>query len=107
MYECEINQLTWDDVDSESRCITLYIRKKKDGNLTPRIVPMTQKLYEVMSGRFMRRVERSVPWVFFYRYWDDRAKQFVVAPFKDRKRIMRTLCKKAGVPYFRFHALRY
>jgi integrase len=33
--------------------------------------------------------------------------QFVTGPFIDMKRIMKTLCKKAGAKYFRFHALRH
>ncbi|MEW5816845.1 MAG: tyrosine-type recombinase/integrase, partial [Spirochaetota bacterium] len=32
---------------------------------------------------------------------------FKEGPFDDRKKIMRTLCKAAGVKYFRFHALRH
>ena len=28
-------------------------------------------------------------------------------PYKDSKKIMKTLCEKAGVRYFRFHALRH
>jgi integrase len=28
-------------------------------------------------------------------------------PYEDRKKFMKTLCKKAGVKYFRFHALRH
>ncbi|MGB6012239.1 MAG: tyrosine-type recombinase/integrase [Desulfobacterales bacterium] len=31
----------------------------------------------------------------------------MAGPYKDRKKIMRTLCKKAFVKYFRFHALRH
>ena len=32
---------------------------------------------------------------------------FRSGPFKERKKIMRTLCKRAGVRYFRYHALRH
>ena len=28
-------------------------------------------------------------------------------PYRDRKTLMRTLCKRDGVAYFRFHALRH
>jgi len=31
----------------------------------------------------------------------------ISGPYKDRKKIMKTLCNKAEVPYFRFHALRH
>jgi integrase len=30
-----------------------------------------------------------------------------IGPYKDRKQLMRRLCALAGVPYFRFHALRH
>ena len=33
--------------------------------------------------------------------------KWVEGPYKDRKGIMRSLCKKTGVRYFRFHALRH
>ena len=31
----------------------------------------------------------------------------VIGPYKERKRIMRALCEKAGVRYFRYHVLRH
>ena len=31
---------------------------------------------------------------------------FWIGYYQDRKKIMRTLCKKAGVKYFRFHLLK-
>ena len=33
--------------------------------------------------------------------------EWVEGPYKDRKKIMKTLCKKAGVRYFPYHALRH
>jgi integrase len=52
----EINRLTWADVNLEERYVALYTRKK-GGHLTPRKVPMTQKLFEVLS-RLLRSERR-------------------------------------------------
>ena len=101
----EINNLTWDDVDFKTKTVTLYTRKKKGGHLTPRKVPMTERLFKVLNRRYEKR-NKDKPWVFWHRYkngnndWEE-------GPFKDRKKFMKTLCRKAGVKYFRFHALRH
>lgn len=102
----EINRLTWDDVDLKNKTITLYTRKKKGGHLTPRKLPMTKRLYEIMSRRFRER-DQEKPWVFWHRYRSSKKGQQVEGPYLDRKRIMKTLCGQAGVRYFRFHALRH
>ena len=102
----EINRLTWSDVNLDERYVVLYTRKKKGGHLTPRKVPLTQKLFEVLSRRFEKR-EKDKPWVFWQRYWDRKKKEWVEGPYQDRKKIMKTLCRKAGARYFRFHALRH
>ena len=102
----EINRLTWQDVDFGNRQVVLYTRKKRGGHLTPRMVPMPEKLYRLLLNRYKRR-DPSKAWVFWHRYWDAKKECWVEGPFKDRKRIMTTLCKKAGVRYFRFHALRH
>jgi integrase len=102
----EINRLTWADVNLEERYVVLYTRKKKGGHLTPRKVPMTQRLFEVLSKRYEKRAQDK-PWVFWQRYWDRKKKEWVEGPYQDRKKVMKTLCKKAKVRYFRFHALRH
>jgi integrase len=102
----EINQLRWEDVNLETRFIILYTRKKKGGHLTPRKVPMTQKLHEVLKSRFESR-DPDKPWVFWHRYWSRKNGRFVEGPFGDRKKVMKRLCSKAGVRYFRFHPLRH
>ncbi len=91
----EINRLKWDDVSLEQKYLVLYTRKI-DGGLSPRKIPMTQRLYEILSLRYEQRTK---PWVF----WNPRTG----LPYKDRKGIMKRLCGKAEVPYFRFHSLRH
>jgi integrase len=102
----EINRLTWDDVNFEQRYVILYTRKKRGGHLTPRKIVMTEKACEVLSRRFSNR-DKEKPWVFWHRYWSSKDGTFHEGPFQDRKKIMKVLCKKAGVKYFRFHPLRH
>jgi len=102
----EINRLTWQDVDFQNRSVVLYTRKKKGGNLTPRRLPMMGRLYDLLWRRYQSR-NKKLPWVFWHRYWDQKAGNWKVGPFKERTRIMKSLCKKVGVQYFRFHALRH
>ena len=59
----EINRLTWQDVNFEERYVVLYTRKTRGGHLTPRKVPMPDKLFESLSRRYAIRDKRK-PWVF-------------------------------------------
>ena len=102
----EINRLTWADVLFNERCVVLYTRKKKGGHLTPRKIPMTERLYQIFKRRYTNKDE-ALPWVFWHTYWSSKSGKMTRGPFQDRKRIMKSLCKKAGVKYFRFHALRH
>ena len=102
----EINRLTWQDVNFEERSVILYTRKKRGGHLTPRKIPMCDRLYDLLKQRYEKRDKRK-PWVFWHRYFDRKDRKWVNKPYKDRSQIMRFLCKRADVPYFRFHALRH
>ena len=102
----EINRLRWSDVNLKDKYVVLYTRKKKGGHLTPRKIPMTTKLYDILLRRYENR-DKTKHWVFWHRYWDRNEKIWVDKPYKDRKRMMENLCKKADVKYFRFHALRH
>jgi integrase len=102
----EANRLKWADVDLDNRYVILYTRKKKGGHLTPRKVPMTQTLYAVLQCRYEKR-DPEKPWVFWHRYWSRKHGQFMEGPYGDRKKLMKRLCEKAGVRYFRFHPLRH
>jgi len=102
----EVNRLTWEDINLTERYVILYTRKKKGGHLTPRKVPMTDRLYVILSRRYKNR-DKDKQWVFWHTYWSRKSNTWVVGPYNDRKKIMELLCKKAGVKYFRFHALRH
>jgi integrase len=102
----EINRLTWQDISFEERSLTLYTRKKRGGHLTPRKIPMTEKLHGILLRRYNNQ-NKQRQWVFWHRYWDRKKGEHVEGQFIERKRIMTTLCRKAGVRYFRFHALRH
>jgi integrase len=58
----EIKQLKWDDVDFEQRAVTLWTRKKRGGHRTPRRVPMTQEVYDVLWRRYAHEAA-NLPWV--------------------------------------------
>jgi integrase len=45
--------------------------------------------------------------VFWHRYWSRKENKWIEGPYKDRKRLMKGLCKKADVKYFRYHAFRH
>ncbi|HKJ66108.1 MAG TPA: site-specific integrase, partial [Desulfopila sp.] len=102
----EINNLRWVDIDLKDRTVTLYTRKKKHGTKTPRQIPLTDNLYEVLSNREKRKPD-DTDYVFWHKYYSRRLGKSVIGPYGDRKKFMKTLCKKAGVKYFRFHPLRH
>jgi integrase len=102
----EINRLKWDDVNLKDKYLVLYTRKKRGGHLTPRRIPLNQKLFAIMSKRHENR-DKGKPWVFWHRYWSRLINDWVEGPYKDRKMLMITLCANAGVKYFRYHALRH
>jgi hypothetical protein len=84
----------------------LYTRKKSGGNLTPRKVPMTGKLREVLSRRYQNR-DAKKPWVFWRVYKNPKTGKKWVGPFNYRREILMSLCDKAQVRYFSYHAIRH
>jgi integrase len=102
----EVNRLIWDDIDLKNRTIALYTRKKKGGNFTPRMVPMTDRLHDILLRRYAEK-EPDRPWVFWHRYWSRKAGKMVEGAYLYRKKLMSALCEKAGVPFFSFHTMRH
>lgn len=109
----EINRLSWEDVSLDEGSepwkrsqVTLYTRKKKGGNLTPRQIPLTKRLYEILIKRYRER-DKTMPYVFWHEWYDNKTGEKKRGPYYFRRRIMHTLCREAGVKYFGFHSLRH
>jgi len=101
----EVNRLKWDDVDLENRfIIIIYAEKKRAPNSTEN--PMPERSFKSLQCRYANP-DTDKPWIFWHRYWDRKKQEWSEAPFKDRKKIMTTLCRNAGVRYFRYHAPRH
>jgi integrase len=103
----EINQLVWDDVNFDQRTVVLWTRKKKGGHRTPRKVPMTQEVFDVLSRRYELGGQRK-PWVFYASYTDPVTCELQEGPYSQyRRTVLTTLCEKVNVRHFTFHALRH
>jgi integrase len=102
----EVNRLTWDDVNLKERSLVLYTRKKKGGHLTPRTIPMTERLFKLLSRRDAQK-DKRIPWIFWHTYTSRTTGERIQGPYGRRKRLMQGLCKNADIRCFNFHALRH
>jgi integrase len=93
----EILRLTWEDVEFERRTVTLYTRKRKDGAYEPDDLPMNDDLYQILWDLWTKRKQNQ--WIFFNEKTGTR--------YMKRPKLMRSLCKRAGIPHFGFHDLRH
>jgi integrase len=93
----ELFRLTWNDIDLKRKAIRLSTRKTGHGGMQHAWVALTDELYEALLAH--KEHNPSSPTVFF-------------APrtgkgYHDRQKYMHTLCDKAGVKPFGFHAIRH
>lgn len=93
----EILRMTWKDVNFEQSTVTLWTKKRKGGQYEADTLPMNNDLYQVLWKLWKSRTQNL--WVF---YNEKTATRYIKRP-----KIMRSLCKRAGVPYFGFHAIRH
>ena len=88
----ELNRLQWTDVHEEY--LILKTRKAKNSILTARQYPINQTMREALS-----QLPKNGDYVFI--------NPVTQKPFDYRSKILKTLCKKAGVRPFGYHALRH
>jgi len=92
----EVFRLTWDDVDFPNHRVRLGTRKTRDGGLSYAWLPMTDGLYQAMAKH---RLKSRSALVFVNKHT---GQQYTV-----RQHFMESLCQKAGVQPFGFHAIRH
>lgn len=97
----EVLGSSWDDVNFEKRTVKLRTRKRKGGKLQTDLIPMSATLFKCLKRRWNER-DKTSPYIF--------TKPDGGIYTKDDKLIremMASLCNKAGVKKFGFHAIRH
>ena len=105
----EIWRLKLSDLDFHNKRIRLYTRKRKHGDLEIDILPMTEELETAMKEwidiRMSLKDVKDNNHVFI-----DLSKFSTITyglPFSERRHFMKSICKRAKVKHFSFHAIRH
>jgi integrase len=101
----EVFRWRWhEDVNFDQRQVRLATRKTGDGSTEYSWLPMSDILYEELWWWWRNRRLKESPYVFpsTGRGYRNRYGE----PHKERRWFLKTLCKRAGVQYFGYHALR-
>lgn len=103
----EINNLTWEDVNFQRRYVKLWTRKKKGGNLSDRLVDMTDRCFGALKKAQWNRNQHS-PYVFTNAMM---ARKYPEEPerwkYDYRDKFFDRLCRLAGVREMGYHSLRH
>jgi integrase len=99
----ELYRWNWiDDINFERRQYRLGTRKTRDGSMHYEWFPMSEELHEELSWWWQNRTIKDSPYVFT----DDQPGPHYGKQYKERRRFMAGMCKRADVKPFGFHALR-
>jgi integrase len=90
----EVNYLKWEDTHED--CLVLWTRKAMNSVLTYRTIAYNKVLKEVI-GKL--REQKIGEYVF--------TNPETLKPYDYQRKLLKKLCKKAGVKYFSYHALRH
>jgi integrase len=92
----EVLRLRWQDINFTERTVTLWTRKRRGGGWQADTLGMNQVLYDTLKS-----------------LWPGRAGEYVfVNPrtgtrYMHRPKLMRGLCRQAGIPHYGFHCIRH
>jgi integrase len=103
----EIFRLCWEDVDFGNARIRLFTRKRRDGSLEYDWLPMTGELEEALRHWWDARTFKESVYVFICEQDGGFCAEQYGKPFKERMHFMKTLCARAEVKAFGFHAIRH
>jgi integrase len=98
--------LKWSDVDLDGRRVRLWTRKRK-GGLEQDWIPMTDELYGALSWWPEHLTFPDHAHVFVCEDKYNLARDFHGQPFSARIHWLGTLCERATVQPFGFHAIRH
>lgn len=93
----EILRLKWEDVNFTEKAVRLWTRKRKGGNWEFDWIDMNEDLEAILWALWQKRTQEE--YVFFNPMSGNR--------FLYRPKLMKTICKRAGVPKFGFHTIRH
>ena len=93
----EVLRMRWEDVNFQERIVKLWTRKRRGGGWQVDLFPMNTVLHDTLWSLWECRSQEE--WVFFNTKTRTR--------FMRRPKLMRTLCKVAGIPCYGFHAIRH
>ncbi len=100
--EQEINRLRWRDIDFEQGRICLWSRKTKSRDLEAQWIDLAARLADSLKW-WKTNCQHTSEHVFVNS--QEYSKSFGL-PYKNRNKLLSTLCKRAGVKPFGFHAMR-
>lgn len=92
----EVMSLKWDDVDFANKTIAIWTRKRYGGQLERDLMKMNNVLIGILENRFQ---SKTCEWI-FHRDGVPLRRSWI-------EKMLKNLCKKAGVKYFGFHAIRH
>lgn len=92
----EVLRLRWEDVNFEQKAVRLWTRKRRGGSWEFDWMPMNEDLEKVLWGLWQKRKDGE--WVFVNSLTNSR--------YKDRFKLMRSICRRAGLPQFGYHTIR-
>ncbi len=93
----EVLRLQWKDINFTKRTATRWTRKRKSGEYEAITAHMNEGLYQILKTRWGAR--KNEEWVFY----NEKTK----ARYMHRPKLMKGLCKRAGVKHFGFHNIRH